>query len=231
VKDEIDRIIAQSPHLNEIASRIGEVNKKYWEDVRDLFWGKAERSRAERVLNHPLLFWPLSYQIRATEFLANVLFRRMGGLQTNALGAYELDKIMAAHNKAMETDPEYRSWLDRHRNVLFAASMLLPITPDQIGVSLAPWTRLAGDALGVWEYDRSTSAFAIGPIYTVTQLAPNVVGELWADVRSWEELRDTPGVAQAAKAATKMIGLPYGRDVEWDMEEPPPPPAWVASGP
>ena len=231
VADEIDRIIAASPHLNEIATRIGEVNRRYWEDVRQLFWGKADRSRAERVLNHPLLFWPISYQIRATEWLANVLFRRAGGLPTNALGAYELDRLMAAHNEAMEKDPEYRAWLERHRNILFAASMLLPITPDQIGVSLAPWTRLAGDAVGAWDYDRSTSAFAIGPIYTVTQLAPNVTGELWADLRSWDELRDAPGVSQVVKAGTKMVGLPYGRDVEWDAEEPPPPPPWVATGP
>ena len=185
VAGEVADIIAKNPHLSEIATRVGEVNKSVWEDIRHMAYGNMNRSRAERILNHPLLFWPLSYQIRATVWLADILFRRFGGKTTNALGAYELDNIMAAHNKAMAEDPGYRKLLDDHKTVLFVASMLLPITPDQIGVSLSPIMR---DLL----FDRSKSVFNIGPVYTAMTLLPRAVGELWQNVSSLEAFRDSP---------------------------------------
>ncbi len=226
IAEDVQRIIAQDPHLAEIASRIGEVNTRYWEDVRQLFWGKADRSRAERVLNHPLLLWPLSYQIRSSVWLGNMLFRRIGGVRTNALGAWELDRMMAAHNEALATDPEYRAWLDRHRNLLFVASMMFPITPDQVGVSLSPTARTIGGVFNLWDYNKASSVFAIGPIYTVTGLLPNVTGELWRDMRSWDALRESPA-GPAVKAAVKLASLPYGAKVEWDAEKPPPPLAYA----
>jgi hypothetical protein len=208
LEGEVADIIERNPHLSEVAAHVGEVNRGVWEDVRALAYGRMDRSRAERLLNHPLLFWPLSYQVRATAWLGTLLFRRFGGKTTNALGAYELDRMIAAHNEAMANDPEYRQFLERHRTLLFVASMMLPITPDQIGVSLSP---LARDLF----FDRSKNVAKIGPIYTITDLLPKATGELWRDIGSWEALHDTPLGEPIRRVANLAGGYPEWKDAGW----------------
>ena len=192
VDAEVAAIIARNPALAEIATRVGEVNKSVWADVRETFWGRVDRSRAERILNHPLLWWPLSYQIKALTWLSRILFHRIGGVETRGLGAYELDQMVAAHNRAMAEDPEYSQFLERHRTLLFAASMFLPLTPDAISVSASP-------ILQALVFDRNKALFEIGPVYTITKLLPKAYGELWGDVGSSQTLHDTPVVGELAQ--------------------------------
>ena len=206
VDAEIAAIIAKNPHLAEIATRVGEVNKSVWADVRETMYGRADRSRAERALNHPLMWWPLSYQIKATMWLGRLLFHDIGGIETHSLGAYELDKLMAAHNEAMTNDPNYSQALENHRTLLFIASMLLPITPDQISVSASP-------LLQVLVFNQPKNIAAVGPIYTVTNLLPKARGELWKDIGSFQALHDTPLVGEGIRRTFNTIAP---NSAEWN---------------
>ena len=207
---EIAGIIEKNPALAEIATHIGNVNATAWADVRELIYGRVDRARAERILNHPLMWWPLSYQIKATKWLGDLLFQRIGGIETRGLGAYTLDQLMAAHNRALAEDPDYSRNIENHRTLLFVASMLLPITPDQISVSASP-------ILQVFGFGRAKNIAAIGPIYTVTNVLPKSVGEVWKDVRSWEALHDTPVVGELARRAAGATtpNAPTWNDTGW----------------
>jgi hypothetical protein len=179
--EAILREMAADPALAQVYSRIQLVNDQLWSDVRHTFFGNAERSRVERVLNHYLLFWPLSYQIKAGKWLIRVLFDRAGGLPTNAAGAYELSHLAQEHQRMLAADPEYGDWFEKHPTLVFAAGMLLPITWDSMGVSLNPILRSVF-------FGRSKSGFDIGPVWTYRHIVQPGAGELYPD------LKDVPGI-------------------------------------
>jgi hypothetical protein len=188
---DFEKAMAESPQLAEVYSRLQQVNAELWHDIRGTFYGNAERSNIERVLNHYLLFWPISYQIKATKWLTKVLFDSVGGLPTNAAGAYALDGVVKIHNQQLATDPKYRDWFEKHETLLFIASMLLPIDPSNIGVSMNPGLRSM--FMG-----RSKAWWNIGPIYTLTDLGPKALGELYP------HLSGVPGLDGLYRAATGM---------------------------
>lgn len=175
------------PLLAEVYGRLEKVNAQLWQDVRATFFGNPSRSIAERTLNHYLLYWPISYQIKATKWLLRVMFDRAGGMPTNAAGAYAMDQLQGAHEELLVNDPEYAQFFDEHPSLLFAAQMLFPMTPGSIGVSLSPLTRAVF-------FDRSRNILEIGPVYTVTKFLPSIAGELYAD------FGQVPGVDILARA-------------------------------
>lgn len=185
--------IAKTPAMAEIYGQLSKANKDLWGSVRDTFYGNANRSRAERFLNSYLLFWPLSYQVKSSKWLMRVLFDRAGGLPTNAAGAVILDRAAQAHQQLLATDQEYRDWYEKHPTMVFVAQMLLPITPDSMGVSLNP-------ALRSMFFGRSKAFWDIGPIYTVNHVIKPMAGEIGADV--FPALKDMPGLDGIYRATT-----------------------------
>lgn len=167
--------IARTPALAEVFGRLEQVNTQLWADVRGTFFGNPARSRVERALNSYLLYWPLSYQIKSTKWLMRVLFDRAGGLPTNAGGAFLLDKVMEKHNELLLNDPEYGAWFEDHPTLVFAAQMLMPISWNSIGVSLSPPLRNLF-------FGRSKQIMEIGPVYTVSEFTPQLVGDLYQTV-------------------------------------------------
>lgn len=175
IDEALAKEMAATPHLAEMFDLLGQVNKDLWSDIRETFYGNPNRSRAERFLNSYLLFWPLSYQVKSTKWFAKVLFDRVGGLQTNALGAVSIDRMADTHNRLLATDPEYKDWFEKHDTLVFVAQMFFPVSLESTGVSLSPPLRSLF-------FDKARGMFEIGPIYTYNKVIRPVLEELYVDL-------------------------------------------------
>jgi hypothetical protein len=193
IDDAIADVAGASPELAEVLQVIGDANKQLWDDIRHTFYGSAERSRVERWLNSYLLFWPLSYQIKASRWLLRILFDRAGGIRTNSVGAWLYADAARRHQELVMNDPEYQQWLERHKTLLFVAQMLFPITPHSMGVTLNP-------ALRSLFFGRRKAIWDIGPIYTLTELLPAMAKEVYYD--AYPSFRDVPGFEGLYRALT-----------------------------
>lgn len=175
--------MADTPALAEVYDRLGQVNKELWSDIRATFYGNPNRSRAERFLNSYLLFWPLSYQIKSTKWFAKVLYDKVGGVQTNALGAVTLNQMADTHNRLLATDPSYRDWFEKHPTLSFVAQMMFPVSLEGTGVSLNPVLRSIF-------FDRTKAGMEIGPVYTFNRVIRPLAEELYVDL--YPTLGDLP---------------------------------------
>jgi len=185
----IQREIDAAPALTEVYGRIYDANVKLIGDLKAMMYGNPNRGQIERVANSFLLYWPISYQIKATKWLLNILYGKIGGIQTGGLGAVALDRVQAEHERRMAEDPEYSRFFEENQALVFAAQMMVPITPAGIGVSLSPiWRNLF--------FPTSKKVLEIGPVYTVNGFLPSVSGDLY------QYLKDVPGASVAYKAAT-----------------------------
>jgi hypothetical protein len=180
--------VASNPAMGEVLGRLVQANEEHLADVRKTFFGNPDRSRAERVLNSYLLYWPLSYQIKATKWMASVLYDRAGGLKTNAGGAWLLSDMVQKHNQLLAADPQYRSWFEKHQTLVFLAQMLMPITPNSFGVTLNPIVRNLF-------FGGHKQVMDVGPIYTAGVLK-DAAGELYPD------LAGVPGASFLFSSAT-----------------------------
>lgn len=175
----IDQAIAEamkdSPELSEVLTRLGDVNKQTWGDIRETIYGNPNRSQAERLLNSYWLYWPLSYQIKSTKWFAKVLFDSAGGMKTNAGGAWLFDQMATTHQQQLQTNPKYQQWFEKHRSLVFMAQMLFPVSFDKVGVSLNPVLR---DLF----FGASKEVMGVGPIYS-WGLAQEAAKELYADLQ------------------------------------------------
>jgi len=186
---ELARDLVKTPELAEVYSRIYERNAQLLGDLRAMMYGNPNRGQIERTLNSFLLYWPISYQIKATKWLLNILYGKIGGVQTGGLGAVALDRMQADHEKRMTEDPEYIKFFEENQALVFAAQMIFPVTPAGIGVSLSPlWRDLF--------FPTSKAVLAVGPVYTITKFVPSMAGDLYP------YLKDVPLVDVAYKAAT-----------------------------
>jgi hypothetical protein len=142
-------------------------------------FGQVDRSNVQRLMNHPLLYWPISYQIKATKWLAGLFLDRMGGYDTGAGGAVTLGAIWETHRDNLQNDPDYHRFLEENGELLFFASMLVPITPWDIGVSLSPWTRIGLEMAtnGSSPTGYARNIFSVGPFYSYLQLGPRLIRE------------------------------------------------------
>jgi hypothetical protein len=183
IDEAIAPALRETPELAEVYGRLADANKQLVKDERASFYGNPDRSRAERFLNSYLLFWPLSYQIKATKWLLGIMYNRAGGIKTNAIGAYTIGQFAQDHQHLLATDPEYADWFEKHKTLVFMAQMLAPITPDSMGVSLSPILR---DLF----FERTKAPWEIGPVYTAT-LIPKLVDEVMTDL--YPTLGDAPG--------------------------------------
>ena len=190
IEAELARDLIGSPALAEVYGRIYQRNAELLGDLRALMYGNPNRGQIERTLNSFLLYWPISYQIKATKWLLNVMYGKIGGVQTGGLGAYAIDQMQADHERKLVEDPEYGAFFEEHQTLVFAAQMLLPMSPAGMSVGLSPLLR------DIFFPETSKGVLSIGPVYTITRFIPGLVGDLYPT------FRDVPGADLAYKVTT-----------------------------
>ncbi|MCJ7678784.1 MAG: XPC-binding domain-containing protein, partial [Anaerolineales bacterium] len=203
VKAELDRALIDTPELAEVYSRIYDVNAKLLGDLRAMMYGNPNRGQIERTLNSFLLYWPISYQIKATKWLLNIMYGKIGGVQTGGLGAVALDRMQADHERKLVEDPEYAAFFEEHPTLVFAAQMLLPMSPASMSVGLSPLLR------DIFFPETARNPLSMGPIYTVTRFIPGIAGDLYP------HLRDVPGADLAYKITTGRLPPKPKKAVAW----------------
>ena len=206
-----------APLLDKIAQNASE----QWSHIQSTLHGNPARSTVERILNSPLLFWPLSYQIKATKWLADVMLNGSFGHNNNALLAGVYANWMQQHQEQMKKNPAYQAFYQANPEQWFTAQMLLPIGPGDIGVSLGKLTDLAGTAgqekVNQWlgtdigaftaqKFNDPAQALGwltkLGPMYTA-DLAANLIREAgWTDI--WGAA--SPSSGPAPKTAHDILG-------------------------
>jgi hypothetical protein len=159
--------------------KVWERNQATYDSIAQTLTGNPNRSNLERIGNSYWLYWPLSYQVKATKWLVGVMTDRFMGAKTNLAPAAMYAHYLEEHRKRLASDPEYVALFRDHPTAWFMAQMIFPITPGDIGISLNRGVRYAGGELGIWgEYknadDPITAAGAMlsmGPTYTAELLA------------------------------------------------------------
>lgn len=125
---EYDQVV---PFINKLVER----NQQTFDDLTAVHIGNINRSRLERTLNSFWLYWPLSYQIKATKWMVGALTNRAFGQQTNLGGAFTLERA-PDRVRELSQNPEFQQQMEDNEDWWFAASMLLPVAPWDVGISL-----------------------------------------------------------------------------------------------
>ena len=173
ISAEIADAALKYPAMTEVLGKIEEACQNHLKDISQTFFGNPNRGLIERTLNNYLLYWPLSYTIKAARWEMKVLFDKAGGLQTNAGGAYLFNQAMAYHQRLMAEDPDYANFIASNKTLLFVTQMLFPLDPTHpLSWSLSPLVKdqLFGSTKAIWD---------IGPIYTLSHLLPQATTELY----------------------------------------------------
>ena len=160
-------------------------HQQIWKDVNRMIHGNPDRSNLERVLNSYFLFWPISYQLKASKWMFDVLTKRALGKNTNLGGAWTINRLFEQHKDRMLNDPSYRDLFIQHPQLWQVVAMMLPITPWDMGATLSRPTRYIGSALGaalgLWPKDEAYPdptnlmsfayrVMALGPVYDLQLL-------------------------------------------------------------
>jgi len=161
------------PVTEAVFQRLAAVNQSLFHDLTSAFFGQDNRSNIQRAVNHPFLFWPISYQIKATKWLLKIMLDEAGGVDTGAAVGGAFQKVYDEHRRRWVSEPGYRARFEQNRNLYFLAGMLFPIIPTELGVSLSPFTRLALNSA----YQRPMGIMGWGPIYTNLSLIPRIIAE------------------------------------------------------
>jgi hypothetical protein len=127
-KAEFDQMV---PAMESLAS----LHRKVYTDLTNVLVGRMDRSNLERVLDHIFVFWPMSYQIKASTWLFKTLLSRYG-----VVGAYTYTQM---RNKVVN-DQGIQDWLTNNNAAAFMLDMLFPITPESVGVSTSRPVRYVG---------------------------------------------------------------------------------------
>ena len=163
----------------EFLTNLWKQQRQMFKDVTHTFHGNVNRSNIERLVNSPLLWWPISYQLKTGKWLIDVMTKSFMGNKAELAGTAVLGKLLANHQWSMENNDEYRNTFDQHPALFRALSMMLPITPFDFGVFMARWSRYAGSWTGaqleLWDQDTSypqdpinfmARSLSLGPIYS-----------------------------------------------------------------
>ena len=170
---------ALGPAYETFITNLWKQQRQMFKDVTHTFHGNINRSNMERLANSPLLWWPLSYQLKTGKWLIDVMSKGFLGHPSELAGLAGMAKLLDNHRYKMETDTEYVKMFDDHPALFRALSMMLPITPFDMGTFMARWTRYAGSwtgaQLGLWDQDPSypqdpanfmVRSLALGPVYS-----------------------------------------------------------------
>jgi hypothetical protein len=163
ILDEKDRV-AMEPLLARLYDRAGVT----WRDAKATFAGNTNRSNLERIMNSYFLFWPVSYQIKATKWLFDVLTKQSFGKKTNLGGAWYLNHLYEQHVERLAHDEQYQRMFVDNPALWFTAAMLLPVTPFDDGMSLSRSTKMVLSSVGVIGKDKD---FAEDPFLAALKLA------------------------------------------------------------
>jgi len=205
ILDEAEQLLGleETERLLPFLQKVWEANDKTYHDIVAMFHGNPSRSNLERIANSYWLYWPISYQVKATKWLVDVMARGAFGKQTNLAGAALYAHVVEEHRDRMASNPEYVAMFEDHPTAWFLAQMMVPVTPGDIGVSLSRPVRYSvgaggdfleentGSRLGLWGSYKSaedpiTAAGAIlsmGPVYT-SELLARVGRELFEEPTS-----------------------------------------------
>ena len=141
------------------------------------FRGNPDRSAIERAMNSYLLYWPLSYQLSRGKLLAEFMFSKALGYRTGSAGAQSWLELRQMHEYKLQNDPEYAQFFIDNKDLLFVMQQMIPLTPEDVGVTLSPMTRAPIRALrGESESKIYETLNNIGPLYT-NDLLKRIVAE------------------------------------------------------
>lgn len=162
--------------MSPLLQRLYELNEASYASHISVLRGNTSRSNLERILNSYWLYWPFSYQLKATRWLYNVLTDAAGG--GTLKNVVRLERLREIHMDQFENNSEYAAMFENNPTLWRTAQMLIPITPGDIGVTLSRGPRYLGGALGVFpEYsaqnplDAGLRMMALGPNYTLELLS------------------------------------------------------------
>jgi hypothetical protein len=172
IEAELARTIGD-PVTQAVLQRLDAVNQSLFHDLTAAFYGQENRSNVQRALNHPFLWWPISYQIKATKWLLKIMLDEAGGVDTGATVGGAFQRVYDDHRRRWVAEPAYRARFAENKTLYFLAGMLFPIIPTELGVSLSPFTRLTLDST----YQRPFGVWGVGPIYTNLSLLPRLIAE------------------------------------------------------
>lgn len=139
---------------------------------RMAFMGNPNRSAMERLLNSFLLYWPFSYQFKASKLLADFMFSRGFGFHTGSSVAAAWGEIRRQHDDKMKNDPEYAAFFKKNKDLLTFMRQFIPVTPEDVGVSLSPFLRVPyhvakGDAKR-GPITQLSRLYTVGPLHDTT---------------------------------------------------------------
>jgi hypothetical protein len=157
LEDELGFTHAELKELAPAAEALTERYRGIYSDLADLYVGRMSRSNLERMANSYFLFWPISYMVKVTGWAYKILMEKIGPVQGNQ-GAYLWDYYRRQYEQMYNSDDDFRAWAEDNPDFLFAAEMLMPITPSSIGVSLNKTTRYAGNWMTQQVTDDATQA-------------------------------------------------------------------------
>jgi hypothetical protein len=154
--------------LAPLVDRLHEINRQSWKDINEVLHGNPQRSTIERILNSYWFLWPISYQIKATKWLGDIMLNGSFGHNNGALLAGRYALWQEQHNERMLNNPAYAAMFEAHPTLWFAAQMVLPMNPEEIGVSTSRLTRLIGtqgqDWINEW-FGTDVGLFTAEPIF------------------------------------------------------------------
>jgi hypothetical protein len=117
----------------------------------------SHRSWFERSINHPFLgLYPYSYMTqKAIPSLLRIMFvPRIGGVVAPGLGYAKWENVLEWTENSVNSDEDVLNQLLQNDALIYLASTLLPVTPDNSGFSMPTWLRrgiiqpgLRGDAI------------------------------------------------------------------------------------
>jgi GNAT superfamily N-acetyltransferase len=161
-------------------------HQKNYQDIIHTLHGNVNRSNLERLANSPLLWWPLSYQLKAGKWVVDLMTKQMVGAKTDMLGTGLVYKVLKNHEQNMERSEGYAAVFEEHPALWQTLGMMLPMTPFDMGVFMARWTRYSGSWLGaqmgLWEQDPSYPQDPTNFALRSLQLGPVFSADLFADI-------------------------------------------------
>lgn len=196
--DELGMSAADRAIIAPWMNRLSEMHRGIYNDLVDLYIGRLNRTGIERVLDNYWLMWPLSYQIKATKWLAEVMFHRIGGMHTGPVPAIIYQEYRERFNRMLSRDKEFANWLTDNRDFLYMLELMLPMSPESIGVSLNKTVRMAGSFLNTVSADSQIIRDLVGD-YSYIDTVPEALesGTRFGPLRTYnmgKRLLDALGV-------------------------------------
>ena len=163
-----------------IVQRVTEANKQLYNDLVKVYLGNPDRNTLERVLNSYWLFWPISYQLKASKWLVRAMTMQAFGTNSNALGLYQYGQLREYFTDQLTNNPEFALQFDGQEHLWQTAAMFFPITPEDVGVSLSRPVRTFGSMFFPTWFEPTFGSrdpiaglaytFEVGPLYTARVL-------------------------------------------------------------